>query len=100
MLRQKAVATPSGPTAPAIRPMNPDAEGGRKPSKSKPSVNQMPPSGAAVMSAGYRSKDARGNSVMIPDGVIRPILFPSCSVNQTSPSGPTAIAAGSGAAGP
>jgi hypothetical protein len=36
---------------------------------------------------------AKGNSVMTPAGVIRPILLPLFSVNQRLPSGPAVIPA-------
>src|SRR5215471_4341661 len=35
-----------------------------------------------------------GNSVIVPLGVLRPILLPSCSANQRLPSGPTVMPVG------
>ena len=39
-------------------------------------------------------RDAALNSVMVPPGVIRPILLPAYSVNQRLPSGPAVIPTG------
>jgi hypothetical protein len=38
--------------------------------------------------------DGIGNSVITPDVVMRPILFPDSSVNQILPSGPAAMPKG------
>jgi hypothetical protein len=46
------------------------------------------------MPRGVASSYKRSNSVICPEGVIRPILFPRLSVNQTLPSGPAVIASG------
>ena len=35
-----------------------------------------------------------GNSWMVPAGVMRPILFPAASVNQSAPSGPLVMPIG------
>ena len=40
------------------------------------------------------ARNGIGNSLIVPLGVIRPILSPCASVNQTLPSGPAAIAYG------
>src|SRR5450755_1196522 len=60
------------------------------------SVNQRLPSGPNVMSFGWLVPDwllagATGNSVTLPAGVMRPILFPPHSVNQRLPSGPAVM---------
>ena len=56
------------------------------------SVNQRLPSGPAVMPCGLLlAVSAAANSVMVPAGVIRPILLPPSSVNQRLPSGPAVI---------
>src|SRR6266498_3502611 len=54
----------------------------------------MAPSGPAPMSAGPLSTVGMGNSVMAPAVVIRPILLPPNSANQTAPSGPAVIPEG------
>src|SRR5579863_5947839 len=54
------------------------------------SANHRLPSGPATIAPGL-PPDGTGNSVMVPVGVMRPILRPSFSVNQTLPSGPFAI---------
>src|SRR5579864_4901691 len=63
-------------------------------------VNQRLPSGPAVIPPGALSAVDKGNSVMIPAGVIRPILPIPGSENQRLPSGPAVISLGwsSGAA--
>src|SRR5438132_10054401 len=55
------------------------------------SVNQMLPSGPAVMPMGLLPAVGIGYSVMAPDLVILPTLFPMSSVNQTLPSRPAAM---------
>src|SRR5260370_8431521 len=57
------------------------------------SVNQRLPSGPVVIPHGPLLDAGRGNSVMVPLGVMRPILLllPSSSVNQRLPSGPVVI---------
>ncbi len=60
------------------------------------SVNQRLPSGPATMSWGMEPTVGVGNSVTMPDGVIRPIL-PTDSANQRFPSDPSAIPSGSAA---
>src|SRR5258708_26538705 len=54
------------------------------------SANHRLPSGPATIAPGL-PPDGTGNSVMVPVGVMRPILRPSFSVNQTLPSGPLTI---------
>src|SRR5882757_4337839 len=54
------------------------------------SANHTLPSGAATIAPGL-PPDGTGNSVMVPVGVMRPILRVSFSVNQTLPSGPLTI---------
>src|SRR6516162_7738458 len=58
------------------------------------SVNQTAPSGPAVIPSGPLPGFGRGNSVMAPVAVIRPIRFPGNSVNHKAPSEPTAIPIG------
>ena len=48
-----------------------------------------------MIATGSLSGDGIGNSVIAPLGVIRPILLPASSVNQTLPSGPGSHPAGS-----
>src|SRR5260370_9186353 len=57
------------------------------------SVNQSLQSGPVVIPHGPLLDAGRGNSVMVPLGVMRPILLllPSSSVNQRLPSGPVVI---------
>ena len=58
-------------------------------------MNQRLPSGPAVIPSGPLLAVMRCvNSVMVPAGVIRPILLPVYSVNQRLPSGPAVIPAG------
>src|SRR5260370_10307092 len=59
------------------------------------SANHRLPSGPATIAPGL-PPDGTGNSVMVPVGVMRPILRPSFSVTQTLPSGlgPLAIPRG------
>src|SRR5437016_5133580 len=61
-----------------------------------PKVNHMFPSGPAVIAPPPLSGVGRGNSVMTPAGVIRPIALatPPC-VNQRFPSGPAVMSQGS-----
>ena len=54
------------------------------------SVYHRLPSGPAVMLPGLLP-EGTGNSVMLPEGVMRPILWPSCSENHRLPSAPFAI---------
>ncbi len=56
-------------------------------------VYQIFPSGPVVRKLALPGVD-RVNSVMSPDGVIRPILFAVLSVNQMLPSGPAATPRG------
>src|ERR1700676_5350622 len=58
------------------------------------SVNQRLPSGPVVIPKGKTLEVGSANSVMVPVGVMRPILLPSDSVNQRLPSGPAVIPAG------
>src|SRR5437879_4569194 len=58
------------------------------------SVNQILPSGPAVIPAGVLEAVEIGYSVSPPLGVIFPILLPLNSVNQMFPSGPAAMALG------
>src|SRR5262245_17742289 len=58
------------------------------------SVNHRLRSGPVVMPEGRLPAVGRGNSVITPAGVIRPILFPVVSVNQRFPSGPGVITVG------
>src|SRR5271166_4101563 len=61
------------------------------------SVNQRLPSGPAVMLIGALLAVGMANSVMMPPGVMRPILLPNTgfsSVNQRLPSGPAVIPVG------
>src|SRR5260370_41986918 len=60
------------------------------------SVNQRLPSGPVVIPHGPLLDAGRGSSVMVPLGVMRPILLllPSSSVNQRLPSGPVVIPPG------
>src|SRR5260370_13660685 len=53
------------------------------------SVNQMAPSGPVVMKAEVLSDVGSGNSLIVPVGVMRPIL--PGSVNQRLPSGPAVM---------
>ena len=46
------------------------------------------------MPSGLALAVGMGNSVKVPDGVRRPILFLPCSVNQRLPSGPEAMNSG------
>src|SRR5260370_2754424 len=66
--------------------------GVRRPMAFEPpvSANQRLPAGPATIAPGL-PPDGTGNSVMVPVGVMRPILRPSFSVNQTLPSGPLTI---------
>jgi hypothetical protein len=59
----------------------------------KTAVNQRLPSGPAVILSGHLKDEVSGNSVTVPTGVIRPILFDRASVNQRLPSGPRVIPA-------
>ncbi len=62
------------------------------------SVNQRLPSGPAVILEGNVFAEGKGNSVILPDVVMRPMDgTPSCpiSVNQRLPSGPAVMARGS-----
>src|SRR5260221_4257510 len=70
------------------------------------SVNQRLPSGPAAMSFSWLTPVGRGNSVMVPLGLMRPILLPISSgvlvpnplkfvsVNHRLPSGPAAMSFG------
>src|SRR5258708_12855554 len=55
------------------------------------SVNQMAPSGPLVMKAEVLSDVGSGNSLIVPVGVMRPILPLWSSVNQRLPSGPAVM---------
>ena len=55
------------------------------------SVNQRLPSGPAVIGTEQLPAVGNGNSVIVPAGVIRPILLAPPSVNHRLSSGPTAI---------
>jgi NAD(P)-dependent dehydrogenase (short-subunit alcohol dehydrogenase family) len=50
--------------------------------------------GPAVIAKGRLKDVAIGNSVMLPSGVVCPMLFPLASVNQRLPSGPAVIPKG------
>ena len=54
-------------------------------------MNHRFPSGPAAIPDGTLLAVGIGNSVTVPDGVIRPILLPVDSVNHRFPSGPAAI---------
>src|SRR5208282_2619215 len=54
-------------------------------------VNQRLPSEPSVIPSGWLLAVGIGNSVIVPLGVIRPILLASDSVNQRLPSGPVVI---------
>src|ERR1700692_2589256 len=58
------------------------------------SPNQRLPSGPFAMPSGKLDDDGSGNSVITPDGVIRPIFPLRPSANQRLPSGPVTIACG------
>src|SRR5438128_1263642 len=60
------------------------------------SVNQRLPSESTVMPPGTLLLVGMTNSVMVPVGVIRPMLLPAAlySVNQRLPSGPRVISLG------
>jgi len=58
------------------------------------SVNHSAPSGPAAISCGPLGLVGIGYSVIAPEVVIRPILWPFSSVNQSAPSGPTVMPAG------
>ena len=59
------------------------------------SVNHKFPSGPAVMLSTLLLAVGTGYSVMVPLGVILPILFPPASVNHRLPSGPAVMPVGS-----
>src|SRR5438094_10345750 len=52
------------------------------------------PSGLLLPVGGQLRLGGRGNSVITPAGVIRPILLPLSSVNQRLPSGPAVMLVG------
>ena len=58
------------------------------------SVNHILPSGPAAIPIGPLGAVGRGNSVMTPAVVMRPMAFASSSVNQRLPVGPIAMNAG------
>src|SRR5215469_14737078 len=58
------------------------------------SVNHRLPSGPTVMNAGAVAPVGRGNSVMLPLVVMRPILPAFSSANHRLPSGPAVIPTG------
>jgi hypothetical protein len=60
------------------------------------SVNHKFPSGPAAIPTGLLDAVRMGNSVIVPEGVIRPMLFAPDAlwVNHMFPSGPAAIEAG------
>jgi hypothetical protein len=55
------------------------------------SVNQILPSGPALMPTGSKPEVGTEYSVNDPDVVILPILLPSTSANQRLPSGPAVM---------
>src|SRR5207247_64164 len=59
------------------------------------SVNQRLPSGPVVMAMGWLLATMRGNAVMTPSGVMRPMKLPRRAVNHRLLSGPVVIASGS-----